>query len=81
MKIELLQKANNLKEDIDNIEVVLSNSKSHKWIKPIFFKKKGLSVIGASHDKLYYSVRFQKELAEWLEQKLKEYQKEFDELI
>ena len=70
MKKELLGKAVELVEEIEKIENVLEDAKKHRWI----------SVIGATNTELFYSERFQKELAEWLEQKREQYQKEFDAL-
>lgn len=70
MTVTALCKANELIKDIENINKILNDDKKQRWTK----------VISADHQELFYSVRFQKELAEWLELKLKEYQKEFDEL-
>ena len=70
MTNETLNKANELKTDIDNIAVVLSDNANHKWIR----------VIGARHENVFYSTRFQEELAKWLETKLEQYEKELDEL-
>ena len=80
MTRELLDKANDLKNDIRNIERILAESEKHHWIKAIFHK--GLKVTSPYHEatEVFYSVRFQRELAEWLKQKLVEYQKEFEEL-
>lgn len=72
MTKEKLEKAKELEQDIKTIQDVLENSKKHKWIK----------VIGArhEHEEVWYSVRFQHELAKWLEDKRQEYEKELEEL-
>jgi hypothetical protein len=77
MKRTYLENAQELATDIDNIKKVLLDHKVHRWIKVIF--RKGLSVV-CPHEDLYYSVRFQKELAEWLKQKKEQYEKELDAL-
>lgn len=78
MKKSDLEKANSLAEDIKNIELVLSAHEKHMWIRAIFSKK--LKVVCPRNEDLFYSVRFQDELAEWLKQKKEQYQKEFDAL-
>lgn len=70
MTQEVLEKANSLNKDIKNINRVLDDSKAKRWI----------SVIGARNEDLCYSVSFQRELAEWLEKKKEQYQKELDTL-
>lgn len=70
MTQEILEKANELSKDIKNINRVLENRKEHKWIR----------VISARNEELYYSVKFQQELAEWLEKKKEQYQKELENL-
>lgn len=70
MTRETLGKANELNNDIECIKKVLTDKAEHKWIR----------VVSAKHTELYYSVRFQRELAEWLEQKNKQYQEELDSL-
>ena len=80
MKKEDLEKANKLNKDIKNIERVLAEHNKKRWIKAIFEKKSGISVISPWDDDLFYSVRFQNELAEWLEQKRKQYQDELDSM-
>lgn len=67
---ETLEKANNLNSDINNIDKVLEDKEMHKWI----------SVRSARHTELYYSVKFQRELADWLEEKREQYQNELDDL-
>lgn len=69
MKKETLKKANELQKDIDNISRILEVA-GHMWIR----------VISPENTELHYSVRFQEELAEWLREKQKEYQTEFDNL-
>lgn len=66
---ETLRKANELQCDIDNISRILEVA-GHKWIR----------VISPKDTELHYSVRFQKELAEWLREKKNEYQEELDNL-
>lgn len=66
MTPETLQQANELDNDIKNINKVIEENKDNRYI----------SVVGARHRELYYSVRFQEELAEWLEQKREQYQGE-----
>ena len=70
MNQETLDKANKLQGDIKNIRKVLDDYSEYKWI----------SVISPRNKELYYSGRFDDELAEWLKVKAEEYQKEFDEL-
>ena len=69
--------ANKLSDDIKNIDKVLTEHNKYHWIKVIF--KKGLNVT-CPYEDMYYSVRFQNELAEWLKQKKEQYQKELDAL-
>lgn len=76
MKKDVLKKANELAEDIENLEKVLSAHEKRLWIKVIFLKK--LKVISPRTEDLFYSVRFQDELAEWLKQKKEQYQSELD---
>lgn len=78
MKRVDLEKANELAEDIENLEKVLSAHEKRLWIKVIFLKK--LKVISPHNEDLFYSVRFQDELAEWLKQKKEQYQKELDDM-
>lgn len=68
MKKDVLKKANEINEDIENIERVLEDSEKKRWIR----------VIGAKNTDMMYSVRFQNELAEWLKQKREQYQSELD---
>lgn len=70
MTQEVLEKANSLNKDIKNINRVLDDSKAKRCIR----------VIGARNEELFYSVSFQRELAEWLEKKKEQYQKELDTL-
>ena len=70
MTREVLNKANDLNQDIENIKKVLAEKEEQKWIR----------VISPKRTELFYSMRFQKELAEWLEQKKEEYQKELESL-
>ena len=77
MKKETMKEANELNNDIENLDKVLSEHKKYHWIKVIF--KKGLNVT-CPYEDLYYSTRFQDELAEWLKQKKEQYQKELDAL-
>ena len=72
MTKEQLEKAKELEQDIKMIQDVLEDSKMRKWIK----------VIGARHEHKedWYSVRFQHELAKWLEEKKQEYEKELEEM-
>jgi hypothetical protein len=76
MKKVDLEKSNELAEDIKNMEEVLSAHEKRRWIKVIFLKK--LKVISPYDEDLFYSVRFQNELAEWLKQKREQYQSELD---
>lgn len=78
MKKADLEKAKDLESDICNIDKVLSEHKKRHWIKIIF--NKGVRVICPYYEELFYSVRFQKELAEWLEKKKEQYQKELDDI-
>ena len=73
MTIETLRKAKELAEDIRLIEGVLIEHKNHHQIK----------VVGARFNEdleKCHSVRFQKELAKWLEDKKQEYEKELEEM-
>lgn len=70
MTQETLEKANDLNKDIKNINKVLEDKKANRWIR----------VIGARNEELCYSVKFQQELAEWLEKKKEQYQKELENL-
>jgi hypothetical protein len=70
MTKELLEKANELKNDIAKINNVLIDHKKHKWI-----------TVGSPFENIpCYSKRFRDELAEWLEAKKEEYEKEFEGL-
>lgn len=75
-----LKEANSLQEDIKNIEKVLAAHKGRKWIRAVFEKKKTIGIICPFYEELFYSVRFQNELAEWLEQKREQYQREFNSI-
>ena len=70
MNRETLEKGNELQKDIDNITGILKDHKAHKWIR----------VISPRNEDVFYSVRFQNDLGEWLEMKRKEYQEELDRL-
>lgn len=70
MNRETLEKGNELQKDIDNITGILKDHNKHKWIR----------VISPDNKDIYYSVRFQNDLGEWLETKRKEYQEELDRL-
>lgn len=73
MTKETYKKAVELTRDIENLTVVIEESEEeHHWIKVITPETK-------NRDK-YYSVRFQRELTEWLKTKREEYRKEFDNL-
>ena len=78
MTKENLIKAIELAEDIKNLEKVLWANERKKWIRVIFSKK--LKVVSPHNEDLFYSVRFQNELAEWLKQKKEQYQKELDDM-
>lgn len=71
MTKEVYNKAERLQNDIELITIQLRKNKENRyWITiatPYMKEARG-------------SEKFQEELVEWLEQKLKEYQKEFDEL-
>ena len=71
MRREVYEKAKDLIDDISRIEkqVYESENKQH-WI----------AISTPDNRDLRYSLRFQLDLTEWLKSKLKEYQKEFDEL-
>lgn len=71
MTKEIFNKAHELTDDIHMIKYHLRKTKADKhWI-----------TISTPYQKeVVMSSRFQNELIEWLEQKLEEYQKEFDEL-
>ena len=68
MTKETLQKAKELEKDINLIQKILDVAKDHKWIK----------IITPMENEHYHSVRFQRELAQWLEDKKQEYMQEFD---
>lgn len=70
MTRETLEKAKDLQRDIKNMENVLNDSEKHYWLR----------VISPSTKEDYYSVRFQRELAEWLKTKKEEYEKELESL-
>lgn len=72
MKIEILEKANNLLNDIKRMSRIIDDKeKERKWI----------SVISSGHkEDGYFTDRFEDELVEWLKVKREEYQKEFDSL-
>lgn len=70
MTREQLEKAKRLESDIEHIKSVVEDSKKNRWI----------TVIGARTGEIYYSPRFQNELAQWLESKKLEYEKELEEL-
>lgn len=71
MTKETYEKAETLLNDIKNISrQVKEVEKDHHWI----------ITITPDNKDVCYSVRFQKELIEWLKSKKEEYQKEFDEL-
>ena len=71
MKKEILEKANELFNDINAIsKVVKEKEQERHWIR----------VITPNHTDEYYSGRFQEDLIEWLKSKKEEYQKEFDKL-
>lgn len=72
MTKEKLEKAKELEQDIKMIQGVLEERENKRWIK----------VIGARCDQKYdwHSIRFQHELAKWLEDKKQEYEKELEEL-
>lgn len=73
MKKDILQKANDLNDDITKLsEIITEVKEQHHWIRVV-----------TPNTKKYdygFSVRFQKELTAWLENKKQQYQKEFDEL-
>lgn len=63
--------AKNLIEDINKMETQINEVKNcHHWI----------SILTPDYEDLFYSLRFQRDLVEWLVAKKEEYQKEFDEL-
>ena len=67
------KKAVELKRDIENLsEIIEESDKERHWIKVI--------TPNTERREKYYSVRFQKELTEWLKTKRKEYMEEFDSL-
>ena len=70
MTREQLEKAKILESDITNIKSVVEENKKNRWI----------TVIGARTGEIYYSPRFQNELAQWLEAKKLEYEKELERL-
>lgn len=70
MTKEVLEKANELVNDIDNINIVLKEREKKYWVK----------VICPADKEPFYSIRFQEELSKWLAQKKEEYQKELEEL-
>ncbi len=70
MTKEVLEKANELVNDIDNINIVLKEREKKHWVK----------VICPADKEPFYSIRFQEELSKWLAQKKEEYQKELEEL-
>lgn len=73
MTNEIYEKAKQLKEDIKSINRQVNEvEKEHHWITT---STPNCNNDGAS------SLRFQKELVDWLKQTMERYQKEFDELI
>ncbi len=70
MTKEVLEKANELVNDIDNIDIVLKEREKRHWVR----------VICPADKEPFYSIRFQEELSKWLAQKKEEYQKELEEL-
>ena len=73
MKNETFEKATELKRDIKNLEMVVEESeKDSHWIRVITPRTLARDI--------YYSVRFQHELKEWLKTNIEEYQKEFENL-
>lgn len=70
MTKEQLEKAKKLESDIEHIKDVVKDNKNNRWI----------TVIGARTGEIYYSPRFQNELAQWLEDKKLEYEEELERL-
>lgn len=63
--------AKDLIEDTNRIETQINEVKNnHGWI----------TISTANYQNLSYSLRFQRELTEWLNNKKEEYQKEFEKL-
>lgn len=63
--------AKNLIEDINKMETQINEVKNcHHWI----------SILTPHNKDFAYSLRFQRDLVEWLAAKKEEYQKEFDEI-
>lgn len=69
---EEAEKAENLFNDIWNLNRQLNEIENGSWVTIITPK---------TEDTRYYSDRLEKELTEWMKFKVKEYQKEFDELL
>ena len=73
MTDETYKKAVILKSDIENLSKVIEESDKKKhWIKVI--------TPDTEIREMYYSLRFQNELTEWLKNKKEEYLKEFESL-
>lgn len=70
MTKETLSKAKELEEDLKILEKVIFASEDCKWIK----------IITPREVEHYHSVRFQKELAEWVKNKKQEYEEELERL-
>lgn len=76
LKIDRLSKeeyvrAENLYNDIYNLNKQITEIENGSW---------ATIITRGTEDTRYYSDRFEKELIVWMRQKIKEYQKEFDEL-
>lgn len=71
MRMDTYNKATDLIKDIGCIEKQINEvAKRHHWI----------VISTPDYPDMSYSIRFQRELVEWLSLKKEEYQKEFDEL-
>lgn len=72
MKREVYEKAKDLIDDINRLEKQVYECENQQhWI----------TVSTPNNRDLRYSLRFQNDLSAWLKSKIKEYQREFDELI
>ena len=70
MTKEQLEKAITLHEDIKVMDKILDAKKERNWIR----------IITPKYAEHYHSIRFQRELAEWVKTKKQEYEEELERL-